>query len=426
MNLYRGIMSRTRIIGVAVGISASILVPIVAHAATLNVPKTSWPVCSIDRVTYCVESVSIQSPGGAVEQLMWTPSGTPTSTSTTTTAPTSTTTTPNTTTTTPTTTTTNPTISPVAGTSELGGLWTDAAWVANGHHSLGFDGVFVDAKAANVFTNEMFIDVRPVLQDPSSKKVYSANQPGSNYQTSLSPDDIYTVVLRTGDALAGVSMAIGNNMSVTPGTDANGSRLTFSGSAVPVAVAKSTADCAGETGVAVANANELQLFVAETNDPMNGFGVDGVSGKMMVESNGACTLATPIWNSGSKTLTWTVAAPHFVVGGSTVNKGFYKALIPVADAALLWGLTNPSDAAAALKISVTSDGASSSVATSSISVKAGNIIVSSTNFNFSKPTFKLSKNPKYKKKTTIRCVKGKIVKRITAIKPRCPAGYRTR
>jgi hypothetical protein len=162
---------------------------------------------------------------------------------------------------------------------------------------------------------------------------------------------------------------------------------------------------------------------------MNGFGVDGVSGKMMVESNGACTLATPVWNSGAKTLTWTVAAPHFSVGGSTVNKGFYKALIPVADAALLWGLTSPNDAATALLISVTSDGTSSSVATSSISVKGGNIIVSSTNFNFSKPTFKLSKNPKYqpsavKKKATIRCVRGKTIRRVTGINPRCPAGYK--
>jgi hypothetical protein len=420
-------VSRIRIFGLAIGLCVSILVPIVAEAATLNVPKTSWPVCSINRVTYCVESVSIQSPGGAVEQLIWTPSGTPTSTSTTTTAPTTTTTALTTTTTAPTsTTTTTPSTTPLAGTAELGGLWTDAAWVVNGHHSLGFDGVFVDAKAANVFTNEMFIEVRPVLQDPSSNKVYSANQPGSNYQTSLSPDDLYKVVLRTGDALAGVSMAIGNNMSVAPGTDANGSTLTFTGSAVPVAVAKNTADCTGELGIAVANATELQLFVAETNDPMNGFGVDGVSGKLMVESNGACTLATPVWNSGSKSLTWTVAAPHFAVGGSSVNNGFYKALIPVADAALLWGLTNPSDAATALQISVTSDGSSSSVATSSISVKAGNIIVSSTNFKFSKPTFKLSKNPRYKKKITIRCFRGKIVKRVVGYSPKCPSGYKKR
>jgi hypothetical protein len=425
-------MSRIRIFGIVFGLCASILVPIVAQAATLNVPKTSWPVCSTARVTYCVESVSIQSPGGVVEPLTWSPSGTPASSSTTTTTTPTTTTAPTTTTTTPTTTTTTtPSTVPVAGTSELAGVWTDPAWAVNGHNSLGFNGVFIDAKAANVFTNEMFIEVRPVLQDPSSAKVYQANQPGTNFQTSLSPDDLYTVVLRTGDALAGVSMAIGNNLSVTPGTDANGSTLTFTGSAVPTAVAKSTNDCAGESGVAVANATELQLFLAETNDPMNGFGVDGVSGKMIVESNGGCVLATPVWISSSKTLTWTVAAPHFAVGGSTINKGFYKALIPVADAALLWGLTNPNDAATALQISVTSDGSSSSVATSSISVKGGNIIVSSTNFNFSKPTFKLSKNPKYKpsalkKKTTIRCVRGKVVKRITAVKPMCPAGFKRR
>ena len=33
-------------------------------------------------------------------------------------------------------------------------------------------------------------------------------------------------------------------------------------------------------------------------------------------------------------------------------------------------------------------------------------------------------NSTFGKKTTITCVKGKITKKVTAVKPKCPAGYR--
>ncbi len=113
-----------------------------------------------------------------------------------------------------------------------------------------------------------------------------------------------------------------------------------------------------------------------------------------------------------------------------MNQGFYQALIPGADATLLWGLTDINQAASALSVSETSSGeAASNVAVSSISVKNGNIIVSSTGFNFSSPKFSLKKNPKYKapgskKKKTITCVKGKKTKKVTALKPVCPTGYK--
>lgn len=383
-----------------------------SQASTLNVPKSPWPTCSAQVVTYCVESVTIQPSTGSSAQLTWVPAGSPPSSTTSTTSSTTTTTSPSFTT---------------EGTTALPGYWTDSQWGTDGSDA-GFDGVYIDASAANEYSNDMFFDVQPAIRDPASGDVYEALQNGTNYPASLNPNDTYTVVIETGQAEAGVSMVIGQNASVTPGTDANGTTLTFSASPVSVALASSVSACSGEQGVAVADAVQLQVFVAVTNDPLSSFGVTGLSGDMFVESNGACTLSTPTWNASASALSWTVGAPHFLADGQTVNRGFYEASIPVSDADLLWGLTDPNLAASALSVSVTYDGPVSEQAVSTVSVKNGDILISSTNFSFSRPTFTLKRNPKYhgkalSAKRTILCAKGKSVRRVTAYVPKCPSGF---
>ncbi len=400
---------------VAATVIGLLLLPATSQSSTLLVPKTAWPACSSTIVEFCIVSVSIQSPGQPAENLTWVPSGSAG---------------PGGSTTTPTTTTTAPSSTVTQSSTALAGMWTDSTWASNGHGSLGYGGIYVDAAAANVFSNYMLFNVLPALQDPSSNSVFIADQSGTNFAASLSPSDIITVSAELGNALPGVSMVIGNNFSDVIGSDANGSLLTFSASPVPVAQASDSSQCVGETGVAAALVTQLQVIVAPTNDPTAGFGVDGVSGRMYVESNGACVLSTPVWDPTTQSLAWTVGAPHFLPDGTTVNQGFYQAMIPGADATLLWGLTNINQAATALVVSETSSGgASSQVAISSVSVKGGNIIVSATGFHFSSPRFKISKNPKYryfssKKPRTITCVRGKHFKKITSRTPRCPAGFR--
>ncbi|MFM6940508.1 MAG: hypothetical protein ACKOXI_00805, partial [Candidatus Planktophila sp.] len=124
------------------------------------------------------------------------------------------------------------------------------------------------------------------------------------------------------------------------------------------------------------------------------------------------------------------AAPHFAPDGVTVNKGFYKAVVPVNDAKLLWGLENPNDAVTALEVSVTTEEGGSSAALKSVSVKNGKIIIDVSGFSYSRPKLKISIKKGWKpgatmlNKTTITCVSGKTVKKITAVKPTCPAGYK--
>jgi hypothetical protein len=399
-------MFKLRAISATIALVASALVftTPAANAEDLVVPKTSFAVCDATRITYCVESVSIKALGGVAEPLTFVPTGT----AATGVAP------------------LNPSTTPgFAGATTLAGTWTSATWGANGHADAGYDGLFIDAKAANQFTNFLSVNVRPVKLDSNNAAKNSVTAAGSTTATSLNASEEVTVKVRTGLFKSGVSIAIATSSTIVAGTDANGTNLTITATPTEVPIASSTSQCLGEQGVAVHKANQLLVTFAPTNDPSSGFGVEGVSGAMTVATNGACMASTPVWDSAASVLTWTVAAPHFAPDGKTVNRGFYKASIPVNDAALLWGLTDATKAAQALTISITEDDGGPSTAINSVSVKGGKILIEASGFQYSKPTIKIKKNTKYKgfaTKKTLSCVKsGKTIKFKGYV---CPTGYK--
>jgi hypothetical protein len=169
----------------------------------------------------------------------------------------------------------------------------------------------------------------------------------------------------------------------------------------------------------------MQGFVVVENDDM-GFGVDGMSGKMYVASNGTCGTSTPSWDETTKTLNWVAGAPHFAPDGVTTNKGFYKAVIPANDALLLWGLANPRDAVTALTVSVVQETGGPAVAVRKIAFVKGNIVIDVSGFEYSKPKLVIKKNSKYKKfakLSTLKCYDSK-TKKTTTYKQvyGCPAG----
>ena len=316
----------------------------------------------------------------------------------------------------------------------LGGRWTSPNWNSLGLNSLGYDGLYVDAKAANEFVNHVFVDVNPVLTDGNNKDNLAAQTGNKLYAANLDPDVTISVKLRTGDIKTGVTIAVGVDTEVQQANDQYGSVLTVTGNPVSVPIAKSANDCKGEAGVAVANVRQFQTLIVVQNDT-TGFGVDGTSGNMYVGSNGVCGLSTPTWNPDDKTFSWQTAAPHFASDGTTQNTGFYKAVIPFQDAALLWGLTNPADAATALTVSVKTEAGGSSAAIAVVSAKAGNIVIDVSGFGYSKPKLMIGIKAGYKPskksisslplaKSTVTCVLGKTTKKITAPKPVCPAGYK--
>ena len=158
-------------------------------------------------------------------------------------------------------------------------------------------------------------------------------------------------------------------------------------------------------------------------------------------------------------LIYDVAGAHQAYDGS-VFKGTYDLVMSSSVARCLYNFTS-APIKATISI-IASDGTVQSVATEAVSERNGWLSLSAKNFTFSSPTIKIklsqdatptpvatptptpvatptptpvatptqssapspSTKPVTAKKVTITCVKGKTVKKVTAVKPTCPVGYK--
>jgi hypothetical protein len=401
--------------------------------ADVSLPKGSWAPCSQTSVNFCIESVQLSTAFGKKVSLAWGSSGGADITAK---------------------------QGVVAG-KTLPGRWSVSDWTAQGFGAFGYDGLYVDVKAANDFVPWVYVDAQPTLTSSGTVKL-AAQSGNTNAAADLDSSVIISIQLRLENFQSGVSFGVGTDVSIDTKVVGGNTIITIEGNPVLVPQAKSTKDCTGNAGVASALIRQFQTVLVPQNDPM-GFSVEGASGKIYVGSNGLCKLSTPMWDPDLKKFRYTATAPRLAPDGSTVNKGFYRAIIPVADAKVLWGLTNPNDAAKALVVSIMTAEGGSKVALSSISVRNANIIIDVSNFDFPDPALDIALNPTYnmnsaaasanqnssgpastgssqataanqkatapaatgstKKATTITCVKGKLVKKVTAVKPVCPKGY---
>ncbi len=311
------------------------------------------------------------------------------------------------------------------------GRWTHPKWHELNLGALGYDGLMVEARAANEFvTSILLTDVLPTLTDKDFKVNLAGQVGNKSYAVGLDSDLLISAKIRIGNMKTGITVAVATDASVDQQQTSQYNTITITGSPVTVALAAKAADCIGETGVAKANTRQFQMIAYAQNDDRSGFGIDGISGDMNIASNGVCALSTPTWNEEAKEFTWSAAAPHFAADGVTVNRGFYKAIIPADDAYLLWGLANPLDAATALQISLTTEAGGTAAALKNVSVKNGRIIIDVSGFEYSRPKLRIGIKANYKpskatiKRTSITCVKGKAVRKINAVKPTCPPGYK--
>lgn len=143
----------------------------------------------------------------------------------------------------------------------------------------------------------------------------------------------------------------------------------------------------------------------------------------------------PVFNKSEESLDYKVAAPHYLPDG-TEFLGSYNLLIDAQVARCLYGFTN---APIQATVSVTSSDGQARVATTSLTERGGWLKLSANGFTFSNPTVRVklsqatstsatptpSASAKPAVKTvTIACVKGKVTKRVTAVKPKCPVGYK--
>lgn len=148
---------------------------------------------------------------------------------------------------------------------------------------------------------------------------------------------------------------------------------------------------------------------------------DRVSGIVTTNSTGYIA-GPPVFNKAEQTLDYKVLAPHYLADGSEF-KGTYDLTIDTDFARCLYGFTK---APIGATVSVVSADGQSQVATVVISQKDKWIHLGAYGFGFSSPTLKVkfTQAAAPAKKTTITCVKGKSVKKVTAVAPKCPTGYK--
>lgn len=165
---------------------------------------------------------------------------------------------------------------------------------------------------------------------------------------------------------------------------------------------------------------------------------DSLSGIVTTNSN-MFVAQPPTFNETDQTLDYKVASPHYLPDGS-VFKGSYNLAIRSEFARCIYGFTK---APIAASVSILSADGTSQVATTVIAERNGWITLAAEGFTFSSPTLKVkfsqepepevaptatpSPTPTVKpaaKKITITCTKGKTTKKVTAIKPTCPTGYK--
>jgi hypothetical protein len=160
----------------------------------------------------------------------------------------------------------------------------------------------------------------------------------------------------------------------------------------------------------------------------------------IVSTNSTQYLAgPPVFNKSTDELEYKVAGPHLLPNGE-LSRGTYDLTLRADYAKCLYGITGTAFKAT---ISVVSDNGQSVNAVTTVGEKNGWVNLSAKGFTYSSPTIKVklsqeqptptptpsaspttSVTPAVVKKTSITCAKGKTTKKVTAVNPKCPTGYK--
>jgi len=167
----------------------------------------------------------------------------------------------------------------------------------------------------------------------------------------------------------------------------------------------------------------------QNNGIVDVLGPCGKIGGVQVVSNAMHSL-DPSWDAIGEAIVVRLSTPHLLPDGS-VNVGYLEIRMPREMALCMWKVDLDGNIKASVAISY-EDGSTPSVATITGTRVGNDYLIISTGFHYSSPTLriKLSENKAViaqksapATKLTIKCKKGKITRRVTALKPVCPSGY---
>lgn len=134
----------------------------------------------------------------------------------------------------------------------------------------------------------------------------------------------------------------------------------------------------------------------------------------------------PVFGDADSTLRYRVSSPHLTPSGEP-TKGYYTLLLSRRFANCVWKISTNSPVRASLEV-LDEDG-QQSVAVTSLGVDDAFVRFAATGFGFSEKTLVAKLMPvatKQERTTTIRCVRGKTVRRISGVDARCPKGFKQR
>lgn len=371
---------RTLALSVAIALGASCLTAAFsapAAQAEERLPATEFRVCSVPSQFFCIESVTFEMDGLPPVNGVWVPSGQAS-------APTDdTSVVPST-----------PGQSPTSSKLTYPGRWSFPGFPSS---TVGYDGVYVQVGPASTASDFAWVRMQPAAARADLSIGQAVVAEGSYTPRDLDPGMKTTVVMRFGPLEPTANVMVADGMVTT--TSVNGANnVSFSGYPVKVARQASSSDCTGESGKAMDVVSQQYAFIVFGNTRQS-FGYDGMSGNLSVSTNGTCSMSTPSYDAASGGFTFTAAAPHFAPDGTTVNRGFYIASIPMQDAALLFGITNPKDVKAVLELSMENDQGVDVPVQYSVAARKGVISIAVMNFAFSKPTITVKvKTALWKKK----------------------------
>lgn len=265
---------------------------------------------------------------------------------------------------------------------------------------------------------------------------------------AIDPDDHFSIKVRT-SWLNPLSISMyATNADVQVKKIQGGLEWTFSGSKTYQSVFKDSANYNllwdPKAGPTKADAEQSALYwrTEHINPIPNGSAFDTRCSEFgyTVTSSNASSAGTPSMKD-SQTLSYNIAAPHFKSDGSE-NKGYFQADLPLAWIDCQWP-GNTLTKSPKLEVSVVDQNGFPQISTSSVEIKDKVLKVRAYGFHYSAPSIliRATKNvgvtsasptptpaasptaTTSKKTITITCTKGRSVKKVTAIAPKCPKGW---
>lgn len=176
-----------------------------------------------------------------------------------------------------------------------------------------------------------------------------------------------------------------------------------------------------DKAVAIPSRWSIRTLQASEMENANGCFKKGGGLKGIVSTNATVYSEGPPEYSGDN-LQYKVAAPH-LRPDDTEFRGSYNLVMRSDIARCVYGF---SSAPIRASIQVVNEAGVNSIATTTISEKNNWLSLAAYNFTFSAPTIKVNLSQAKNLRSTISCIKGKVTKKVTGTKPKCPAGYKLR